>query len=154
MITIRDFRQTDSPALAKLFFDTIRNVNIADYTLEQVEAWAPENIDPVAWEKSFDNKFVFVAEDGSGIAGFGELEANGHIDRFYVARRCIGTGVGKRIYQELELKARDLDLTELFVEASVTAKNFFQGLGFKIEEEQTVQRRGVSFTNLKMRKWI
>ena len=73
---IRLFKPEDSRLLERLFFNTIRTINLGDYTPEQVAVWAPEGRDLAAWDRSFENKFVVVAEDGQNLFGFGELEAN------------------------------------------------------------------------------
>jgi putative acetyltransferase len=153
---IRPFQESDAEQLLHLFFHTIRTVNLADYTQEQVEAWAPDlkSVDLFRWQESFKNKYVFVAELESTIAGFGELEPNGHIDRFYISHLFVGKGVGKKIYAELETKARELRLERLFVEASITAKPFFEKLGYSVIKFQTVERKGVKLSNYQMEKFL
>ena len=37
---LRRYRTEDLPILARLFGETVRQVNCRDYTLPQVEAWA------------------------------------------------------------------------------------------------------------------
>ena len=149
---IRGFQVKDCEPLAQLFFNTIRTINLKDYTQEQVEAWAPDNRDMEQWKSSFEGKFVFVVEDRNGPAGFGELEPDGHIDRFYVDARSVGKGAGKAIYAAIEAKAIALNISELFVEASITAKPFFLRNGFQLLHEQTVMRNGVALNNFVMRK--
>lgn len=151
---IRPYLRSDATELASLFFHTIRTVNSKDYSPEQLRAWAPDltTWDMEKWRNSFSNKHVFLVEDDGVIAGFGELEANGHIDRFYIHKDFVGKGVGKFIYTALEEKARLLKLERLFVEASITAKPFFEKIGFNLIIEQTVERNQVMFTNYVMDK--
>lgn len=151
---IRPFQRSDATELASLFFNTIRTVNAKDYNLEQLKAWAPDlnTIDMERWRNSFSGKHVFLVEDAGVIAGFGELEPNGHIDRFYIHKDFVGKSVGKFIYGALEEKARLLKLERLFVEASITAKPFFEKMGFNLITEQTVERNQVKFTNFQMEK--
>jgi hypothetical protein len=47
-IRIRPYDEKDAPEIVRLFYETIRSVNLADYSQEQVEAWAPEVPDPDA----------------------------------------------------------------------------------------------------------
>lgn len=153
---IRLFRNEDGPLLAKLFHETIRKINIKDYGQAQVEAWAPE-LTPTwlsQWESSFAGKTVFVAESNQELAGFAELEINGHIDRFYVGHRFIRQGVGFLLFRALQECAREQQLSELSVEASVTAEPFFRKMGFSESVEQEVERNGEIFKNYKMtKKW-
>ncbi|EPP5762928.1 GNAT family N-acetyltransferase, partial [Vibrio cholerae] len=51
MITIRNYSVEDAKALWNIHFYTIRNINIRDYSQAQVEAWAPECLEPSVWEK-------------------------------------------------------------------------------------------------------
>jgi len=151
---IRNFIPSDAAELLKLFTSTIREINIQDYSSEQVLAWAPENRDPLEWENSFLNKNVFVAVDEEQLCGFGELEVTGHINRFYVHKDYQGKKVGSLIYKNIESKARSLQIPRLFVEASITAKKFFERMGFINTQEQQVELRGVKFTNYRMEKFL
>ncbi|MEH1802850.1 MAG: hypothetical protein V7L13_27545 [Nostoc sp.] len=38
----------------KLFYNTVHEVNIHDYTKEQVDAWSPTNMDIEVWIKSLE----------------------------------------------------------------------------------------------------
>lgn len=149
---IRLFEKQDAEQVARLFHETVREINIRDYSTEQVVAWAPDNIHFRDWEKICSNRFTYVADDQGEIAGFGELEHNGHIDCFYCHKNYQRCGVGSKIYQAIEAKALDLDLSHLITEASITAKPFFQHLGFSIVKEQQVTCRGKIFSNYLMEK--
>lgn len=153
-IDIRDYQPVDTQYIASLFVDTIRNINIRDYAPEQINAWiyGVENWDLTRWQRSFLNKMVFVAEENTQIIGFGELENNGHIDRFYVHKDYIGQGVGSQIYRAIEAKAIALGIEKLCVEASLTAKSFFEKIGFHLVRKQTVVRNEVELINFVMIK--
>lgn len=127
---IRLFQSEDTEQIAQLFHDTVRRINIQDYSEEQVIAWSPDNIYFRNWLEVCLSRFTYVAERDKKITGFGELEANGHIDCFYVHCQYQCQGVGREIYRAIEDKALELDLTRLFTEASITAKPFFISRGF------------------------
>ncbi|MEH2356069.1 GNAT family N-acetyltransferase [Nostoc sp.] len=148
---IRIYEIADTKEIMKLFYDTIHEVNIHDYTEEQVAAWAPENMDIEVWIKSLGSKFTYIAEEDK-IIGFGELEANGHIDRFYCHKDFQRKGVGKKILEQIELKANSLGVEKLFTEASITAKPFFESQGFIVIKKQEVERRGQKLINFVMEK--
>ncbi|MEP1075703.1 GNAT family N-acetyltransferase [Leptolyngbya sp. PL-A3] len=151
---IRLFEAQDAEQIAQLFHDTIREVNVRDYSVNQVKAWAPDDIHFRNWVEVCSNRFTYVAEDEGVIAGFGELEADGHIDCFYCHKNYIGRGVGRQIYQTIEAKAVELGLSRLFVEASITAKPFFERMGFSVVKEQQVSRGGETFINYAMEKFL
>lgn len=149
---LRIYEIADTEEIMKLFYDTIHEVNIRDYTEEQVAAWAPANMDIDLWIKGLGSKFTYVAEEQDKIIGFGQLESNGHIDCFYCHKDFQRKGIGKKILEQLELKAKTLGIEKLFTEASITAKPFFESQKFIVVEQQEVERRGQKFINFVMEK--
>lgn len=77
MTGIRAFHPDDAPTLLALFRDTVRRVNARDYSPEQIEAWASDEIDVDGWSARFVGRFVVVAELGGQVVGFAELETAG-----------------------------------------------------------------------------
>lgn len=154
MIKIRLFEAQDVEQIARLFHETVRDVNIRDYSDQQVRAWAPDNIHFRNWLEICSNRFTVVADDEGVIAGFGELEPNGHIDCFYCHKAYQRCGVGRQIYQAIEAQAIELSISRLFTEASITAKPFFQRMGFSVIKAQEVTRRSETFINYAMEKCL
>ncbi len=149
---IRLFQKQDSEQIAQLFHNTIREVNIRDYSPTQVQAWAPDDIYFTDWTEHCIKKFTYVAEEGDKIIGFAQLEPNGHIDCFYCHRDYQRCGVGTRLYRAIESKALELKIEHLFVEVSITARAFFKSRGFTVVKEQQVNCRGEKLTNFVMEK--
>ncbi len=88
------------------------------------------------------------------IAGFGELEADGHIARFFCHKDFQRQGVGSQILNQIEAKAKSLGLRRLFVEASLTARPFFEKRGFQTIYREEVERRGQTLIRFQMEKSI
>ena len=51
-IIIRKYKPSDCRRLMELFYDTVHSVNAGDYTAEQLDAWAPKNMDGEQWKLS------------------------------------------------------------------------------------------------------
>ncbi|MGF1587691.1 MAG: GNAT family N-acetyltransferase [Pleurocapsa sp.] len=151
---VRLFKPEDSEQIAQLFHDTVRKINIQHYSPEQIQAWATDDIYLRDWLEVCSHRFTYVAQKDDKIVGFGELEADGHIDCFYTHYQHQGEGVGSRIYQAIEIKARELDLACLFTEVSITAKPFFISRGFSVIKQQQVWCRGQTFINYLMEKLL
>ena len=149
---VRLFQPKDTEQIAQIFHDTVRQINIKDYSLAQVKAWSPDNIYFRDWLAICSSRFTYVAEENKKIIGFGELETNGHIDCFYCHFQYQGQGVGTKIYRAIEAKAVELHLARLYTEASITAKPFFTKQGFSVIKEQQVSCRGENFVNYLMEK--
>jgi putative acetyltransferase len=149
---IRDYEVGDAPEITRLFYETVRSVNRADYSEEQVEAWAPSVPDPDEWNSRMASRQTLVAEEGSEVVGFAELEGDGHLDMLFLLEDAVGRGVGRRLYRAVEREALGSGLPRIFTEASITARPFFERQGFRVVREQTVSRRGVPMTNFAMEK--
>lgn len=146
---IRKYRFSDCEEIAKLFYDTVHNVNIRDYSAEQVSAWADGSIDLAAWDRSFLEHYTVVAEENGIIIGFGDISDNGYLDRLYVHKDYQRKGVATAICDAPESYPNSDELT---VHASITAKKFFVSRGYAVVKEQQVMRRGVVLTNYIMYK--
>jgi putative acetyltransferase len=151
-IRIRPYDEKDAPEIVRLFYETIRSVNLADYSQEQVEAWAPEVPDPDAWNARLSGRRTLVAEESGEVVGFAEIEGDGHLDTFYCRKDSVGRGVGSRLYRAVEQEALTLECDQIFTKASITARPFFERHGFRTIRERTVVRRGVELTNFAMEK--
>ncbi len=151
---IRLFQPEDTEQIAGLFHNTVRKINIQHYSLEQVTAWSPDDIYFRNWLTVCSERFSYVAEQDGKIVGFGELEANGHIDCFYIHYQHQRQGIGSLIYQAIEIKARELNLPCLFTEVSITAKPFFISRGFSVIKQQQVLCRGQTLSNYLMVKHL
>lgn len=50
-ISIRKYRSEDCSSMAKMFYDTVHTVNAADYSIEQLNAWATGDVNIDELEK-------------------------------------------------------------------------------------------------------
>jgi putative acetyltransferase len=151
---IRDYNRSDAAAITRLFYETVRYVNLQDYSEQQVRAWAPAVPDPQIWHSRMSERYTLVAEENGQIIAFAELESDGHLDMFYCRKDAIRRGVGRSLYEAVELKAIGLGLERIFTDASITAHPFFEHLGFSILRKQTVTRGGIELSNFRMEKQL
>lgn len=146
---LRSYRQADCPALAELFYETVHRVNARDYTPEQLRAWATGKVDLAAWNCSFLQHHTLVAEADGVILGFGDMDDTGYLDRLYVHKAYQRRGVASAICDVLE---KDAAAAVYTTHASITAKPFFQGRGYRVVKQQQVIRNGIALTNFVMEK--
>lgn len=146
---IRPYRPADCPVLAQLFYDTVHTVNAADYSPEQLDAWATGQVDLAGWNASFLARHTVVAEKEGRIVGFGDMDETGYLDRLYVHRNFQRRGVATAICDALETAC---PVKSFCTHASITAKPFFERRGYRVIKEQQVERRGVLMTNFVMEK--
>lgn len=142
----------DAAAIGAIFHETIHAVNARDYEPAQLRAWSPGPPDPSRWAGRQQTHAVFVAEEEGQLAGFAEVEPDGHVDCFYNHRDFQRRGVGRLLQEALEAHAREQGIDRLDIEASTTARPFFAAMGFTLLAEQQVEIRGQRLTNFRMEK--
>ncbi len=146
---IRNYASSDALETATLFYETVHAVNAKDYSLAQLEAWAPKERDLGKWDRSFDGRLALVALEGERIVGFADLDPErGYLDRLYVHRDFQGRGVATALCERLEAEANG----EIATDASITARPFFEKRGYQVLREQEVERCGILLTNFRMVK--
>jgi putative acetyltransferase len=153
-VTIRSYERRDAADVADVFYRSVREVALSDYTAEQVKAWVPGRWDAEKeHQRSGDGRLVLVAAGESGhVIAFIDLEQDGHIDRLYCAPEAAGRGVASRLYDAIEAAACDQGIERLFTEASELARRFFERKGLAVLERQDMVLRGVPIHNYRMAK--
>lgn len=149
---IRAYREQDFAALLRLFWNTVHTVNRKDYTPAQLDAWAPAEPDERRWRDTLATHDTVVAEENGIIIGFGDMDDAGHFDRLYVHADFQGQGVATLIADTLEGRAAKQGIRRFTTEASITARPFFEGRGYRVLRQQKVYRQGQSLTNFRMEK--
>jgi putative acetyltransferase len=154
-MNIRPFRHGDESALHAVFHSAIHGIASHDYSREQVEAWAPTEItDELThlWVKKIRSIQPFVVEMDSAIAAYGDIQASGYIDHFFVSASFARRGVGTFLMRFLLDKAAAENIPELSSDVSVTAQPFFERFGFRVIEHRVAVVRGVALSNALMRR--
>lgn len=149
--TLREYRSADAQETAALFYETIRSVNLGDYDQAQVDAWAPKDRDLNEWDRSFKGKRALVAIEGERIVGFGDVDVSGYLDRLYVRRDRLRRGIATTLCDALESVVESAKIT---THASITAKPFFEGRGYRVVKRQEVERKGIRLVNFVMEKTL
>jgi len=153
MIEIRKYQESDALDLWAIFYHTVRNVNLRDYSQAQVEAWAPDDFSSEIWQRKMNLLSPFVAEIDGKIVGYSDLQENGLIDHFFCHHEHQGKGVGRQLMEHV-LRIGELQgITRFYSEVSITARPFYERFGFKVKQEQTIEVRGQKLRNFVMEKF-
>ena len=145
---IREYQTSDCKKITELFYNTVHTVNAKDYTKEQLDVWATEQVDLEKWNQSLQEHYSIVAIEDEVIVGFGDIDKTGYLDRLFVHADYQRRGIATAICNKLEQAVKG-DIT---THASITAKPFFEKRGYKILKKQEVERQGIVLTNFIMEK--
>lgn len=151
-IQLRQYRPTDLPEILKLFRETVHTINAKDYTQEQLNAWAPDTLDAEKWQATLSRNYTLIAAINNQIAGFADIDGTAYFDHLFVHRDYQGRGVAKALANAIEAHAVAQGFTIITVAASITARQFFEGRGYTVLKQQSVERLGQVLTNYLMEK--
>lgn len=151
---IRKFRNGDEILLFKVFYSSVHTIASHYYTHEQIDAWAPADIDLEHWANHMKEIRPFVVELQGEIAGYADIQPNGYIDHFYVSGTCSRRGVGTLLMNCIHEEARQLGIGELTSKVSKAAAEFFLRHGFHVVERSFPICRGITLENSLMRKHL
>jgi putative acetyltransferase len=149
---IREFRCGDEPALHAIFHSAIHAIACRDYTAEQINAWAPDDLDQTLWANRMRGIKPFVVELEGQLVAYADVQPNGHIDHFFVSGAHPRRGVGTLLMNYLLGVAAARGTTVLTSHVSRTAQPFYQRFGFIVVEQRLPVLRGVVLPNALMRK--
>ncbi|HIU10670.1 MAG TPA: GNAT family N-acetyltransferase [Candidatus Avidehalobacter gallistercoris] len=144
---LRAYQPSDCKILANLFYHTVHTVNTKDYSDEQINAWASGNIDLKIWNDSLLAHYTVIAEIDDIIAGFGDIDKTGYLDRLFVHPDYQRQGIATALCDKLE---KSVNSPKITTHASITARVFFEKRGYTVVKEQQVQRHNVFLTNYVM----
>jgi putative acetyltransferase len=149
--SLRPFLPADLPRLAAIFRASIEELTAEDYNDSQQAAWAAL-ADDDAFGKKLADDLTLVALLGGEVAGFVSLRGQDHIDMLYVDPQAAGQGIASTLCDALEKLAGARGTTKLSVNASDTARGFFEKRGYQPLHRQTVDCFGEWLGNTAMEK--
>ncbi len=152
-LSIRRARDDDRRGIWTVHVRAIREVCSHSYSAEQIAYWAGL-LSPSSYVAVLREQVLVVAEDPSGIAGFGQLnQVNGEVDAVYVLPGRQREGIGRALLLALEEEARAMGLKRLQLSATLNAVPFYESARY-VEERATVHRlpNGVELQCLRMSK--
>jgi putative acetyltransferase len=149
---LRPFLASDTPALAAIFREAIEDLTGEDYSVAQQAAWAALADDEQAFGAKLARHLTLVATMAGAPVGFAALKEPDHLEMLYVHPAAAGQGVAKLLSDALEKLARARGAKRLTVDASDTARGFFEKRGFAGQHRNAVMRGDEWLGNTRMEK--
>jgi putative acetyltransferase len=151
-LAMRPMLPTDIPLLAEIFRASIEELTMGDYSEAQQDAWASAADDAEEFGAKLGGALTLVATYGGAAVGFASLADNARIDMLYVHPAASGLGAGAMLCDALERLAASRGSKELTVDASDSARGFFEKRGFKAQSRNTVSLAGEWLANTTLTK--
>jgi putative acetyltransferase len=151
-LALRPFLPADVPLLAEIFRASIEGLTGDDYSVGQQQAWASAAADEEEFAARLAGELTLIATlDGSPV-GFAALKGKDVLDMLYVHPAVAGQGVATMLVDALERLAAARGTARLSVEASDTARSFFERRGYQAQRRNTVSLHGEWLANTTMEK--
>jgi ribosomal protein S18 acetylase RimI-like enzyme len=149
---IRIFQHGDHQAIAEIFCRAVHEIACAAYTPEQCLAWSAREPNYDHWQRRCELKRPFVAIADGEVAGFLELDPDGHIDCAYIHPKFQRRGIMTGLVAHAVNTCFVFGLKRVYVEASICARPLFEKAGFTVVGENIVTIQGVELLNFRMEK--
>jgi len=151
---LRPFLPADALVLREIFRDSIEDLTADDYTAAQQEAWASAADDAAEFGKKLAGQLTLIATLEGSPVGFASLEGRDKIDMLYVHPAAVGQGVGAMLIDALEKLAGGRGAGKLSVNASDSARGFFEKRGYVAQQRNTVSVGDEWLANTTMQKQL
>jgi putative acetyltransferase len=151
-MALRPMLPADAPLLAEIFRASIEALTADDYSEAQQEAWASTADDEMAFGKKLSGQLTLIATLEGSPVGFASLAGVDTIDMLYVHPAVAGQGVGAMLADALEKLAGARGAGKLKVDASDSARGFFEKRGYVAQQRNTVSLAGEWLANTTLQK--
>ncbi|CAK7019189.1 MAG: 2,3,4,5-tetrahydropyridine-2,6-dicarboxylate N-acetyltransferase [Parabacteroides sp.] len=149
----REATLDDISELKEMYKATLRTVNRADYTPEEIEDWASCGDDISHLTDLITNLYFIVAlNNNNEIIGFSSIRKDGYLHAMFVHKDYQRKGVAGFLLSKVEKYAIEHHMEVITSEVSITAKPFFERKGYSVEKEQKRRANKLCLTNYWMKK--
>ena len=149
---LRPMLPADVPVLAAIFVASIEELTGDDYSEAQQIAWAGAADDEEKFGARLTGELTLVATLQGAPVGFASLKGADHIDMLYVHPAAARQGVATALVDAIEKLAAARGAKALTVDASDTARRFFEKRGYSAESRKTVPLGDEWLGNTAMKK--
>ena len=159
-VEIRPAAVADAEAIINLHFAAVHQTASGFYPPEILDAWSRQpderRYEQVRRAIAKREEVVVVAQDASGVVGFGSILPDvQELHALYVHPRVGRVGIGSRILNHLERLALDRGAQELRLDASVNAEAFYRRAGYEVEERGVFRlQSGHEMASVRMKKQL
>ena len=151
-LALRPFLSVDTPVLAEIFRESVTDLTADDYSEAQQQAWLSRVDDLEAFAKRLGGQLTLIATLQGSPVGFASLATGGKIDLMYVHPVAAGQGVGAMLADALEKLAGARGAEKLVVDASDSARGFFEKRGYVAQQRNSISVGDEWLANTTMHK--
>lgn len=135
-ILIRVAVPGEESAIHEAHLRSIREICVKDHGEEEIRGWGVRPLEN-RWIEQIRSGYVWVVESFGTVQGVGHIrmfEADGkkqcYLHALYLTPDVKGKGAGKQLIKLMIVTATDLEAVSITLDSTITAKSFYERLGF------------------------
>lgn len=129
-LIVRPASEGDLHAIWHVHTRAIATTCRSHYADAVIAAWV-ERLKPESYRSVLKRAMVFLAEDESGVVGFGQIDlAAAEVQAVYVLPDAQGRGIGAVLLARLEAAAAEGGLSHITLKATLNAEPFYRAHGW------------------------
>ncbi len=141
-----------TPELARIYKESIMATVPEYYTEAEACVWASFADDQSGFSAKLADGYTIVGFSGPRPIAFGQLFPEDYIALLFVEPEFMGRGVGRDLYERLELRAHDYGVEHISTHASLAAREFFLSRGFRVRGAEVLNKDGAELERYDMVK--
>jgi putative acetyltransferase len=149
-VKVRKATLNDLTQILELFVGTVRSTCANEYTPQQIQEWVNSALNIERWGGFIKEQFFILAESNRQLVGFASLADGNHVHLMYVHKDFLRRGVASALYNALKEYSEQLGYSRLTVDASITARPFFESRGLSVTKVNQKPIGGFDITNYSM----
>jgi len=143
MVTVRPATPADAPGVARVHDTALRTQGADRYSAAELDAMAPPDRDPGSVDGAIlarGERYVAVAvteadgsvDEVSRVVGVGGVHLDdGRLLGVFVHPDRVGEGIGRALFEDIEMRARAAGLDTLTIHSALNAVGFYEAVGFE-----------------------
>jgi GNAT superfamily N-acetyltransferase len=132
-MVLRLFLPSDLDSLKNLILSTITTCYAGVYPPRVIQYFKQYHSDEQILQRAKEGCTIVIERDGKAIAT-GSI-VGGHVCAVFVVPEIQRQGLGRRIMEHLEDKARSAGFKEVNLHVSLPSKRFYERLGYRLSED-------------------
>jgi GNAT superfamily N-acetyltransferase len=130
---LRPFQKSDLDAVKRVILSTIDTCYAGCYPPRAIEYFKQYHCDANILDRAAKG-YTIVCESNGGVVATGTIVEN-HICAVFVIRSAQRQGLGRKIMEHLEGRARSEGLNEFTLDVSLPSRQFYERLGYQLSED-------------------
>lgn len=143
---IRKTKMEEMKAVEDAHRRSIKKICSKDYSPEQIEKFAAVKYTEDRWEHSINNDYHIVVEKDGVVEGMCHAKVHengeGEIVGLYFTDKVIGRGIGRKVMEFAFEYMKEHKAKKFFLNGTITAKPFYEKMGFQVVEKKKASIRG------------